>query len=195
MAGAYVSMRRAYIARMTEEFSHPVKAGHIKDQKQDYTIKADEAQRAALAVRFGLPAISRLEGRFILQHERSGIIAARLTMNAAVTQTCVVSLEPFEAKVKEQAELRFVPEAALEHVHVPGDEEDEEDVTPDSLDSPDEIPYANDIIDLGEALAEQLALALDPYPRKPGAALPDAASDNSAHPFAALASRLGKKGE
>ncbi len=183
---------------MTEEFSHPVKAGHIKDQKQDYTIKADADQRAALAARFSLPAISRLEGRFILQHERAGVIAAQLTMNATVTQICVVTLEPFEAKVKEQAELRFVPEAALHHTPSakPADEEeDEEDITPDSLELPDEIPYANDIIDLGEALAEQLALALDPYPRKPGAALPDAASDDSANPFAALAARLGKQEE
>ncbi len=193
MAGAYVSMRRVYIARMTEEFSYPVKAGQIKDQTQDYTLKADEAQRAALAARFGLAGLARLEGRFILHHERSGIIAAAVTMHATVTQVCVVTLEPFEAKIKEQAELRFVPEAAMSHV--PGETEDEEDITPDSLESPDEIPYANDIIDLGAALSEQLALALDPYPRKPGASLPDAASDQSAHPFAALASRLGKQGE
>lgn len=190
-------MRRVYIARMTEEFSHPVKAGQIKDQKQDYTLKANDAERASLAARFGLPAISRLEGRFILQHERSGIIAAKLTMNATVTQTCVVSLEPFDEKIKERAELRFVPEAALRHVpsEEHGDDEEGEDITPASLDSPDEIPYANDIIDLGAALAEQLALTLDPYPRKPGASLPEAASDDSAHPFAALAARLGKKEE
>lgn len=186
-------MYRVYIARMTEEFSYPVRAGQIREQKQDYTIRAGDAQRATLAARFGLPAISRLEGRFILHHERSGIIAAELAMNATITQTCVVSLEPFEAKIKEQATLRFVPEAAMHHAS--GDEEDEEDVTPDTLDSPDEIPYSGDIIDLGAALAEQLALALDPYPRKPGAALPDSASDNSAHPFAALASRLGKRKE
>ena len=187
-------MRRGYIAWMTEEFSHPVKAGQIKDQKQDYTIKADEAARAALALRFGLPAIAKLEGRFILHHERSGIIAAELSMKAAVTQVCVMSLEPFEARIQEQAQLRFVPEAAMA-APPPGDGEDEEDITPESLESPDEIPYANDIIDLGAALAEQLGLALDPYPRKPGAALPDAASDNSAHPFAALAARFGKQKE
>ncbi len=86
-------------------------------------------------------------------------------MQALVTQTCVVTLEPFEAKIKEQADLRFVPEAAMSRV--PDDEEDEEDVTPASLESPDEIPYANDIIDLGEALAEQLALDWTRIPASP----------------------------
>ena len=32
-------------------------------------------------------------------------------------------------------------------------------------------------IDLGEATVEQLALALDPFPRKPGIALPEEAAE------------------
>ncbi len=48
------------------------------------------------------------------------------------------------------------------------------------------------MIDLGEALAEQLALALDPYPRKPGAKLPSEASDDGANPFSALKAKFGK---
>ncbi|WBO61120.1 MULTISPECIES: DUF177 domain-containing protein [unclassified Acidocella] len=186
-------MRSVYIARMTEEFSYPVKAGQIKDQKLDYSLKADEAQRAALAKRFGLVALAKLEGQFTLWHERSGIIAGTLKMRAALTQTCVVSLEPIDAKLNETAALRFVPEAHMGQApRVEDSDEDEEDITPDSFDSPDEIPYANDIIDLGAALAEQLGLALDPYPRKPGASLPEEASDHSANPFAALAARLTK---
>lgn len=192
MAGAYVSMRRVYITPMQEEFSYPVRAGHIKDEPQTYSIEADAAQCAALAKRFGLPGIAKLSGTFKLQHERGGIIAANLAMAAQVTQICVVTLEPFAAKIKDVVHLRFVPEAALSRVP-PGAEEDEEDITPDSLESPDELPYANDQIDLGAALAEQLALALDPYPRKPGAALPEAAQDLSANPFAALRGRLGKE--
>ncbi|MDE2459071.1 MAG: DUF177 domain-containing protein [Rhodospirillales bacterium] len=177
---------------MQEELSYPVKAAQIKDQSQIFTVIADAAQRAALAVRFGLPAISRLEGRFTLQHERSGTITAALAMHASVTQICVVTLELFEATIQDVAALRFVPEAAMRQPL--GDDTLEEDLTPDALDSPDEIPYANDIIDLGAALAEQLALTLDPYPRKPAAALPDTATDDNANPFAALAARFGKPG-
>ena len=102
---------------------------------------------------------------------------------AQVTQLCVVTLEPFEAGIEEQVELRFVPAAKIE---------EEEELPPESLEGPDEIPYENDVIDLGEALAEQLALALDPYPRKPGAVLPDEASDDDANPFAALKGKFSK---
>ncbi|MBU6425151.1 MAG: DUF177 domain-containing protein [Rhodospirillales bacterium] len=174
---------------MQEELSYSVKASQIKDRSQEFTICANEAQRAALAMRFGIPAISRLDGRFTLHHERSGTIAASLAMNATATQVCVVTLEPFEAAIQEVVELRFVPEGALRYVL--GDD-NEADITPNTLDSPDEIPYADDIIDLGAALAEQLALALDPYPKRPGVTLPDSASDDSANPFAALAARLAK---
>ncbi|MBU6448133.1 MAG: DUF177 domain-containing protein [Rhodospirillales bacterium] len=177
---------------MQEELSYPVKAAQIKDNSQIFTVSANEAQRAALAARCAIPGISRLEGRFTLHHERSGILAATLIMNASVIQICVVTLEPFEVTIQDTAALRFVPEAAMRHA--PADDALDEDITPDALDSPDEIPYTNDIVDLGAALAEQLALILDPYPRKPSAALPDTATDGNANPFAALAARFNKPG-
>ena len=169
---------------MTTEFSRPIRAAHIHADEQTHDLEADEAARAALAARFGLPGIAALSGRFTLHHERGGIIAAQLAMTARVTQLCVITLEPFEADIAEQVELRFVPAAKLEG--------DEEVLAPESLEGPDEIPYEDGIIDLGEALAEQLALALDPYPRKPGAVLPDEASDGEANPFAALKGKFGK---
>lgn len=174
-----------------EELSYIIRAGQIKDQPQKYHLKANDAQCAALAKRFGLKTITKLEGLFRLQHERSGIISAALSMSAEVAQICVVTLDPFPEQITEQTTLRFVPLSLLQRQDSENDEE--EDITPESLDSPDEIPYENDQIDLGAALAEQLALTLDPYPRKPDAAMPEAASDHSAHPFAALASKLNKK--
>lgn len=178
---------------MTQEFSYFVRAGHIKSQPQTYPLKASAAQCEALAKRFGLAGLARLEGEFTLQHERAGIIAAALQMSADVTQVCVVTLEPFEDTVSEVAALRFVPAALMQRQQ--GETEDEEDITPESLESPDEIPYENDQIDLGEALAEQLALVLPPYPRKAGASLPAAVQDDSANPFAALAARLNKNSD
>ncbi|MDB5401383.1 MAG: hypothetical protein JWQ55_3401, partial [Rhodopila sp.] len=50
----------------------------------------------------------------------------------------------------------------------------------------DEIPFDANLIDLGEAAAEQLGLALDPYPRMPGVELPLAEDEPNPHPFAAL---------
>jgi uncharacterized metal-binding protein YceD (DUF177 family) len=184
-AGAYVSMIAVYMETMEQNFSRTVRAGHIKEAPQEHVVLADEAFRAELAALYGLPGISLLRGEFVLQHERGGVIAAKLRMQARVTQSCVVSLEPFEAKIDEQSALRFVPAKNL-----PEGESAELDA--ETLEGPDEIPYTGDMIDLRAALAEQLALALDPYPRKPGAALPDEFSAGLETPFSVLKGKWGK---
>jgi len=178
-------MREDYMELMEAEFSRMIRAGHIKDIPQEHVLVADTAQRAMLAARFGLPGIALLRGVFILQHERSGVIAGKLSMQAKVTQVCVVTLEEFEARIDEQTDLRFVPAQILP-------ESEGVELDAETLEGPDEIPYAGDMIDLGEALAEQLALALDPYPRKPGAKLPGAFTGEGENPFAVLKGRMQK---
>ena len=76
-----------------------------------------------------------------------------------VEQSCVVTLEPVRQAVEASLDLRILDEGG-----VPAD---------DDPDSPDEIESAGGMVDLGEAVAEQLALALDPYPRAAGAELPE----------------------
>lgn len=169
---------------MEQNFHRPIRASHIKEATQEHVLLADEATRAELASRFGLPGIALLRGEFTLRHERSGVIAARLRMQAKVTQTCVLSLEPFDTRIDEESELRFVPAQSLP-------ESEGVELDPETLEGPDEIPYTADLLDLGEALAEQLALALDPYPRKPGATLPAEFSGEPKSPFAALKARKG----
>ncbi|MGL1148068.1 YceD family protein, partial [Vibrio parahaemolyticus] len=84
----------------------------------------------------------------------AGVIDAKGELRARVTLTDVDTLEPFESEVTEDFALRFVPEDAETHEI--------------DIEAPDEIPYADDRLDLGEAAAEQLALALPPYPRRAG---------------------------
>ena len=167
---------------MEQNFHRPIRASHIRETAQEHVLLADAATRAELATRFGLPGIALLRGVFVLRHERAGVIAARLSMVAEVTQICVLTLEPFDARVEEVCELRFVPAQSLPEAE--GVEFD-----PESLEGPDEIPYTADLLELGEALAEQLALGLDPYPRKPGAALPEEFSGERASPFDVLKGR------
>jgi uncharacterized metal-binding protein YceD (DUF177 family) len=138
----------------------------------DLLVEADAAERAAVAARLGLPAVLALSCRFRLVAAGSGF-AADGRLRARVVQTCVVTLDEFEAEVDEPFRLRFVPDAAMA-----------EDI--DWAAEEDEVPFGPRGLDLGEATVEQLALALDPYPRKPGAALPDEAQDAEAGPFAAL---------
>lgn len=137
-----------------------------------FEVVADAAEREAVARRMGLVAVARLGCRFVLRPEPAGAFAARGALRAQVVQTCVVSTDPFDAVVEEDFEVRFVPA---------GTENDDID-----LDAADEIPYERDTLDLGEATAEQLALALDPFPRKPDVTLPKLDDDEDNGPLAAL---------
>jgi hypothetical protein len=171
---------------LAEIFSRKMQLGAVGARPVERRIEADAAECAALAAQFGLPAIASLAGDFTLVRAAgsgSGVIEATLGMAARLSQICVVSLEPFDANIAETAILRFIPASALR--------EDAEiaELDPESLEGPDELPYAGDAIDLGAVLAEQLALALDPYPRKPGAKLPPGASSSGENPFAVLAAR------
>ena len=155
------------------EFPRPLALGLVGPAGRHEVLEADAAECAALAARFGIPAIAALRAELDLAEEADGAVVARGRLVARVTQECVVTLDPVEQAVEEAIAMRFLP---------PGREPDE---GPEEM---DEIATgAGGVADLGEAVAEQLALALDPYPRAPGAILPDAADDASANPFAALA--------
>ncbi|HYZ34848.1 MAG TPA: DUF177 domain-containing protein [Crenalkalicoccus sp.] len=154
------------------EFSRPLVLALVGPEGRREVLEASEAERAALARRFGIPAIARLRAELSLRPEPDGAVRAEGRLEAEVTQDCVVTLEPVEQRVEEPVSLRLLP---------PGEEPDE------GPEEADEIPTEGGIADLGEAIAEQLALALDPYPRAPGAELPDgAAGEGALGPFAAL---------
>lgn len=155
------------------EFSRSIALDHIGTQGLDLTLEATAAECAALAERMQLPAVHAVSCAFHLIRESRDVVVARGFLRARITQTCVVSLDDFQANVEEAFQLRFVPAG-----------EESDDVDPEA---DDEIPYEGNQIDLGEAAAEQLALALDPYPRMPGATLPDLEDDAELNPFAALA--------
>jgi uncharacterized metal-binding protein YceD (DUF177 family) len=157
---------------MTPELHRPLPLDRIGPQGLDMVVEATPAECVALAERMKLPAVLALSCAFHLTREGRDIVRARGVLRARVTQTCVVSLDDFDAPVEEMFQVRFVPL---------GQESD--DIDPDS---DDEIPFEGNQIDLGEAAAEQLGLALDPYPRMPGVEMPTAEDDPDAHPFAAL---------
>lgn len=145
------------------------------------SVKAEPTELAAIAVRLGVPAVRALSCRLRLVNGEGGIVVAEGTLRARLVRDCVVSLEPFDCAMTERFQVRFVPA---------GSETD--DAAPES---DDEIPYEGGVIDIGEAVVEQLALDLDPYPRKPGAVLPDAAETAPTSAFAALAALRDRGGE
>jgi Large ribosomal RNA subunit accumulation protein YceD len=139
---------------MKPELSRMVPLHRITRDGLDVRVDANEAECAALTKRMGLPAILSLSCDYRLRMTRQGAIAAKGELKARVMQTCVVTMDDFEADVTESFRVRFVPA---------GTESD--DLDPDA---DDDIGYDGEAIDLGEATAQQLSLALDPYPHKPG---------------------------
>ncbi len=160
---------------MPPEFHRPLPVDRISASGFAHRIEATQAERVALSERLGIPTLAMLMCDFRLRREGQGVIAANATLQARVTQVCVVSLDEFDTDIALEFRVRFVP-AALEN----------EDI---DLEAEDEIAYNGEKIDLGEAAVEELALALDPYPRKPGAELPADAQEPEASPFAALRPR------
>ncbi|MEG8041070.1 DUF177 domain-containing protein [Sphingomonas sp. LR60] len=144
---------------MTTEFSRIERLDTIGGEDRQVTIAADDAERLALARRFGLIALERLTGTFAIRRE-GGAVFARGHVSAAVVQSCTVTGTPLPASVEEDVELRFVEPAG----DVGGD--DEVELSGDALDT---IEIEGGGVDLGEAAAETMALALDPFPRSPDA--------------------------
>ena len=169
------------------EFSRPVRADQIARHAQGVTITADASEREALAKRFNLLSLSRLEADYTLSENDSGI-EARGRVRAELAQPCVATGVAVPEKIDTQFLLRFVAER--------DDEGDDEELEIDSDDC-DVIGFDGQTIDMGEAVAETMALAMTPYPRSADADsyLREAGvlSEEQASPFAVLQSLKDKK--
>jgi len=157
------------------EFSRPVRVSHLPGAGQQLRLEANAAECAALAARLGLLALHRFSAELRLRGESAGGIRVHGHIEASLVQACVVSLDPVPRALREDVALRILPEG-----QTPSEDPDSED----------EVECDNGIAELGEVMAQLLALALDPYPRLEGAQLPEhGADDGPRGPFAALARR------
>jgi len=168
------------------EFSRIVRADTLAEQPRRLEVAADDDERTALALRFGLIGLEQLAADLTLSR-RGDEIALNGALHGVVTQACVATGEPVESRVEALFEILFRPQPAA------GDGEEEVELGESELDV---VFYDSMAIDVGEAVAETLALNLDPYPRAQGAgeALKAAGvkSEEEAGPFAALANLRDK---
>lgn len=157
------------------EFSRPFALDKLGAGSEEVSLEAGPAEREALAKRLGLLALERFGAELTVTGKPDlGLVLVSGRLKALVRQRCVVTLAPFDAWVEERFEQSFRLDRS--------ESEDEEGLL--SLDLPEPLPA--DGLDLGEELTQQLSLALPPFPRSPGAALPAEAQDPESTPFAAL---------
>jgi uncharacterized metal-binding protein YceD (DUF177 family) len=145
---------------MTPEFSRVVEAPRASGRVITHRIAAGAAERAALARRFDLVALDRLEAEVRLERMKDGLVRLDATLAAEVVQSCVVSLEPVASTLQEPFVLLYGDVEADRAIDLDGEAE-----TIEPLEE-------HDRIDIGEAVAQQLSLSLDPFPRHPDADKP-----------------------
>ena len=165
---------------MTDRFAHRLRLDQIRDGER-LDLVADDAERAAIAKRLGLEALDRLEAHATLS-KTGKMVRAEGRLAASLIQSCVITQDPVAAHLDEPFEFMFTPESPV------GGPDDEVELGASDCDV---VFYDGAAIDLGTAIADTLALSLDPYPRSASAdaALKEAGilSEMEASPFAALA--------
>jgi len=145
------------------EFSRLLPPDQLSLLPLDLKIAANPEECAALARRFGLLDLARLSARlWIAEGAEPGHLLVKGSIEAQVTQACVVTLAPVETRVDELFEAAFADPAQVEAAATLPEELPEE-----GNDLPE--PLAPEGLDLGELAAQQLAVAIDPYPRAPDA--------------------------
>ena len=171
------------------EFSRPVRADTIGAAVRTIRVEAEAGERAALARRFNLAALERLEAQVELRRTGQDIVATG-RLSADLVQSCVATAAPLPVALVEDFTINFRPE--------PDGKGGEEEVELGEAEL-DVIFFDGVMIDVGEAVAQTVALHLDPYPRAPdaGEALKEAGvvDEGAAGPFGALAGLKEKLGK
>jgi hypothetical protein len=159
-------------------------------------IVATDAERAALAKRFGFVGLPALSARVTVDHRPGGQIVVEGRLRGRIVQACVLTLDPVTQDLDDAFRIVFKKDLADER-----DPESGEAVLSAQVDAPE--PLTGNLLDVGEIVAEQLSLAAEPYPRRPGAKLEDVLPkprggarrgppEQRRHPFAGLSALRDK---
>jgi uncharacterized metal-binding protein YceD (DUF177 family) len=164
------------VSDLAPEFSRPVPLTRLASRPFRQEIAATEAECIALARRFALVSLDSLAATVDLVAERGGTFLLTAEFSASFAQECVISLEPVPGDVQASFALRYGP----------ADSEPETNADED----PAFEPLTGGSIDVGEAVAQEFALSLPPFPRAPNAGIDEGPPEpGSEGPFSVLARR------
>ena len=159
----------------TPEFSRLIPLTRVGPHPSRHEIEATAEECERLAQRFDLVTLDRLAAVVMLQRVSGELIRLEASFEAEFAQSCVVTLEPVPDRIAETFSLLYGP---------PADDQTEIEI---DVDEPVFEPLTGEAIDIGEAVAQELALALPEFPRLPDAAVDfSETSELEQGPFAAL---------
>lgn len=173
------------------EFSRVFDVGELQDDGSSRELKASPEELTALQKRYGLDALDEVRGELKISALEAGAMKVTGKIFARLSQTCVVTLEPVDEVIGEFISIAYLPEGA----------EDPEEEEVDPLSDEEYEFFDGKSVDLGELVAQQIAAAINPYPRKDGAELGKVASMGDSEPvvrensFAVLGKLKGDAGD
>lgn len=148
--------------KVLNELPRPQAVDKIPPAGLRVEINASPEECAAVAARLGLLRLDSLQATLDLQRDTDGLaINVNGKLTAKVQQACVVTLVPVPATLAEAVTGCFMPPEAIP--------DEEGALTLTDADEPVIDPIVQGMIDVGELVVQHLSLALDPYPRAPGA--------------------------
>ena len=161
-------------------------------------ISPSESERTALAKRFGFLGLPVFSARVMVDRRIGEQVVVEGRMRGKIVQACILTLDPVTQDLDETFRLVFQA-----NLHEDRDPESGEALISAHSDAPE--PLTDPHLDVGEIVAEQLSLAAEPYPRRPGVKLEDvlpksrggassAKGEQRRHPFADLAALRDKPG-
>ncbi|MBT3532770.1 MAG: DUF177 domain-containing protein [Rhodospirillaceae bacterium] len=145
------------------EFSRLVQVDVIDEDGTTIVLRAEDDECAALARRLDLQGLSKLRAKVNLRRTAAGHVRLNVDFSANVVQSCVVSLEAAKGVVSD----RFSVLCEGEQKRGKGQDAEGEVFVDPFGDDPVE-PLDDGRFDVGELVAQNLSLSLDPYPRAPG---------------------------
>jgi len=158
-----------------------VRFDNLPTKGRTLVVETTPEQRARIAERLNVDSVEAFSARLSLVPIRGGI-QVKGHLEAEITQSCVVTFVPVRQKITEQLERIFLHGDESGEVAAPGVEvfvDLEGDDLPDY--------FGGQEVDFTDFLMEHLALGIDPYPRAPGAVVPDVNDPpESTSPFASL---------
>lgn len=155
------------MATETFPYAFKVNAGKVVDKDEQVTVTPEPAELKAIARAYDLEALRALTAAFTLKPYRKAGVRVVGPVRASVTQICVVTLEPFDSELTLEVDRTFEPQSSRPRKIRDLNDDGEIEIDLETLDPPDVI--LDGVLDLGAVICEELALSLDPFPRKPGA--------------------------
>jgi uncharacterized metal-binding protein YceD (DUF177 family) len=168
------------MATETFPYTYKVNASRVVDKDEEVCVQPGPADLKAIAKTYELDAIEDLTARLTLKPYRKAGLRVVGLLTANITQTCVVSLEPFDSHLEIEIDRTFEPQSSRPRKIRDLNEDGEIEIDLESLDPPDVI--LDGVLDLGALICEELALTLDPFPRKPGVEFEGGEEDEAPEP-------------